>query len=236
MSRGIQQDSQATRIVNSLQFGEAERAGPIAARMGLAYAVVHAALCQRAKYVKDVVRTPLGFMRVPVPTGRRKTRSGRTTDLVVFLRRHGEFSTRELGAYFQVDAADISSLLTSRMRKQATDVRRIGTSRFAALNSAPLDPVVPSDALAKAERRYFEFTAKPGAAEAAGFDATKQRGARASAPAQPMTRRAPVCTKASPQYNPQFRELDAHTARSLGIAFTPSGQGIAYVGVTANKL
>ncbi|WP_230691183.1 hypothetical protein, partial [Streptococcus pneumoniae] len=39
LSRGIQQDSQATRIVNSLQMGEAERAGPIAERMGLASAV-----------------------------------------------------------------------------------------------------------------------------------------------------------------------------------------------------
>jgi hypothetical protein len=233
MSRGIQKDSQSTCIVNSLQMGVPERAGPIAARLGLPYATVHAALFQRAKFVKDIVRTAQGFMRVPAkPTGR-NPRSGRTADLVVFLRRHGEFSTRELGAYFQYDAADVSSLLTSRFRGNGSHLRRIGTGRWAALDAAPIDPVVPSDILANAEKRYFEFTASPAAAASAGFDPIKQRGPRAGVTAKPMSRRGIVCSKAAPPYNPPFRALDADAARRMGAAFMPTGQGIAYVGVIA---
>jgi len=163
----------------------------------------------------------------------RKPRSGRTADLVVFLRRHGEFSTRELGAYFQYDAADISSLLMSRFRKQETDLRRIGKNRWAALDCAPQDPVVHSAWLARAERRYFQFTSQPDAAAVAGFDPNKQRGARAGAPAKPMSRRGIVCSKAAPPYNPPFRALDAAAARRLGAAFMPTGVGIAYVGTIA---
>jgi hypothetical protein len=64
MSRGPQAESQVGRIVAGMKVGECEPGRAIATRMGLEYSVVHAALTQRAKFIKDVVRMPEGFIRL----------------------------------------------------------------------------------------------------------------------------------------------------------------------------
>lgn len=64
MSRGVREDSQVGRIVATMKVGECEPCRQIADRMKLQYTTVHAALSQRAKFVKDIVRMPEGFIRV----------------------------------------------------------------------------------------------------------------------------------------------------------------------------
>jgi len=79
MSRGTRADSQVGRIVATMKVGELEPCRQIAERMGLAYTTVWAALSQRAKFIKDIVRMPEGFIRVQaVPVGPRPSAVSRS--------------------------------------------------------------------------------------------------------------------------------------------------------------